>query len=285
MAAEKTATAHWDPPGPGRSPVERYLSRLAVELAARRLPQPKAIALLDEVRHHLDCAIAEGLEAGESRVDAEADAVALFGPADRLAGEWIEADRSELPILGLGLASAGGAIVGTAVGVPAGLSVLSWLGGELMLPAVGLLLGLAVGVCQWLFIRRVVATRPGWIVGTAVGAAVGLTAGTVVVELLALEKRHLPDELVAMVLIGACLGGSIGWLQWRLGLPSRRRSHAWVAIHTVALAAGLAVGALLATVGFGDLRTVGGLATLTVTAACALGCAGSVASGRWLFGA
>lgn len=268
---------------PGVSVIEDYLSRLAAELARRRLPASKSDGLLAEVRHHLAEAIEERLRAGDSRSSAEAEAIAAFGPADALASDWVAADRANLPITALGLATGAATLVGSMAGVAVGRWVPDWVGGELMLPVVGAVLGLVLGTSQWLLLRRLLAMRPSWIVGTALGAAAGLTAGTVMVEMLGLEKRYLPHELVAMAVVGAFLGASIGWLQWRFGLRALPRPQAWVMVNAAALAIGLTSGALLATVGFGDLRTLAGLVTLATTAGCALGCAGSLASRHALF--
>lgn len=267
------------------SPLRDYLVRLRAELAARGLPAAKCADLLAEIRHHLECAALQARRDGGSRASAERRAVARFGSAESVAAGWIAADRVAPPTSALGLLSAGGTVLGMALGIPVGLSVLPFFGGELVLPVVGATLGLALGVLQWLLVRRVLATRPGWILGTAFGAAVGLTVGTVVVEGIGLQKGALLDDLVAMALIGGLAGGSIGWLQWRLGLPPASRSKAWVVSHAVALAVGLVLGSLLAILRFGDLRTLAGLATVTVAAGCSLGCAGSLASRRALFGA
>lgn len=264
--------------------LDRYLGRLGVELAARRLPERKSSELLAEIRHHLECAVEAGRREGEPTEVAAARALSTFGPAEIVAAEWVAADRVTLPTNALGLASAAGTMLGAALGAPAGLWVLPYLGGELMLPVGGCVLGLALGLLQWLLMRRVVATRAGWILGTALGAAAGLTGGTVVVELIGFEKGALAQELTAMALVGGVAGSAVSWLQWRLGLPSLDRPRAWVAGNALALAAGLVGGTLLAVIGFGDFRAVAGLMTLTVMASCSLGCAGSLLSRRALFG-
>jgi hypothetical protein len=114
------------------SPVEAYLDRLLVELRAERPRQARH--LLAEAEAHLRDATQEAVDAGMTLADAEAAAVARFGPAAALAEA--ERARQRTPfgtLVRQGVMSAWflGAFGATAVGV-SGLiaAVLRAVGGE-----------------------------------------------------------------------------------------------------------------------------------------------------------
>lgn len=76
------------------SPIEAYLDRLLLEL--RSHPPRPVRQLLAETEAHLRAAAAEAVAGGMSHADAEADAVARFGPAPVIA--QAERERARTPL-------------------------------------------------------------------------------------------------------------------------------------------------------------------------------------------
>lgn len=162
--------------------------------------------------------------------------------------------------LGLGL--------GVAVGIPLAAPVDALLGMALVLPVVGAVIGASLGASQWLVLRQVGAAR--WISATAADVGVGLTAGTVLVESVGLDRGRAVEEGVAFALVGASVGLLIGVGQWLVLRQHRPRGAAWIPRCGVGLALGVATGGLAAQLALGGIGSVAGFLVLVVTAGVVL---------------
>lgn len=158
--------------------------------------------------------------------------------------------------------------LGLALGIPAGLAVgipvEALLGMMVVAPAVTAVIGSMLGASQWILLRRQFEHAGGWVLCSAVGLTIGLTAGVVAVEVGGQALLGRPVSLATLDLWGRALGlafaggvggAVLGAAQW---LVLRRRVEGagrWVAVSTAALALGFSGGSLLADSVFGGLLT------------------------------
>lgn len=177
-------------------------------------------------------------------------------------GTWTAASA-----LGLGL----GLPIGLALGAP--LEVV--VGMMLVTPVMLALAGAILGSSQWLVLRKVLERSWLWILTSAIGLSIGMTAGVVVVETVGrmitggqvrLASSGTAGLAASFAAIGTLGGISMGLAQW---LYVRRRTDAtpkWIMANGVALPSGFLVGLLVATLGFGGiLNLVGGICFLAVS--------------------
>lgn len=82
----------------------------------------------------------------------------------------------------------------------------------------GLITGLGIGTAQWAVLRRRGAS-PAWIPATAAGLALGLAAGSALVD----YQTSLGD----LALMGAVSGLAVGAAQAAVFAPLRRRAAVW----------------------------------------------------------
>jgi len=241
--------------------LERYLSQLHTELLRRGVPDRAARAIVEECGFHLECECETRVAAGLSPERAVRRTLSGFGPAGELARAWAAADASAPPrwcwmavcALGLGL--------GLLASVPVGRWVGAVLGMLLILPAIGLIAGVALGVSQGWALRRRLSWLLRWVAGSALGLGAGLTAGTTLVESLGLERSRPADEMVGLLLIGAVMGSALATAQWQLVRRSLAGAGRWVLAHSLGAATGLVAGNLLAQ----GLNAAAGLPGLALT--------------------
>ena len=111
-----------------------------------------------------------------------------------------------------------GIVAGLALALPLGVPIFAVLGAMAGTPVVLGIVGLSLGTAQWPVIRRHISSSAWWVAGSAVGMAVGLTLGVILVEQIG----------------RAVAGGPINFRM--LGVP----------VNALSLGAGLACGSLLA---------------------------------------
>src|SRR5580700_9093171 len=75
-----------------------------------------------------------------------------------------------------------GLVAGLALALPLGIPIFAVLGAMAGTPLVLGIVGLALGAAQWPIIRRHLSRSWLWIVASAFGMALGLTAGVTLVE-------------------------------------------------------------------------------------------------------
>ena len=148
-----------------------------------------------------------------------------------------------------------GLIAGLALALPLGIPIFAVLGAMAGTPIVLGIVGATLGTAQCPVIRRHFSSSWWWIAASAVGMAVGLTAGVVLVEQAgrALTGGQLNFRMLGTFgracsfgVIGLLGGGALGLSQW---LVLRRHAHncrAWIRVNAGSLGAGLACGSLLA---------------------------------------
>ena len=148
-----------------------------------------------------------------------------------------------------------GLVAGLALALPLGIPIFAILGAMAGTPVVLSIVGLGVGTAQWPIIRRHMPSSGWWIVLSALGMAVGLTAGVILVEQVGRAFMGGPVNFrmlgvlaraVSFGTIGLMGGGFLGFAQW---LVLRRHSvgcNRWISVNAWSLAAGLSSGSLLA---------------------------------------
>ncbi|HEX5758633.1 MAG TPA: hypothetical protein VF121_05525 [Thermoanaerobaculia bacterium] len=230
--------------------------------------------ILGEAGAHLREA-ARRLEAGGlERDSAEEQAVRRFGEAAALARVWSAAcDPSGIPVRGMDWA--GGSAAGLAVGLIAALSLGGRLGqrvdGELLFVGAALLLGVCLGVGQWLLLRSRRLAGWTWIAATGVAFCGGLLATSFLWESSGLPKGEPVQELAALLFIGGGTGAVVGALQrlvLRGGLTGRGE---WVLRSCVGMGLGTAAGGLAAEAALGGFRSATGLLLLCIAGGLATG--------------
>lgn len=105
------------------------------------------------------------------------------------------------------ISAVGGALglfFGTAVGFP-----LAYRSNTLGVLVVGVILGAALGIGQWLVLRWYLGQARGWVLASTLGGCVGFYLG----QMIAWSSR-LPLAVMANFTHGALLGGGLGLAQW-----------------------------------------------------------------------
>lgn len=168
------------------------------------------------------------------------------------------ASRASVASVRRTLLSTAGLAVGIAIGLALTGPTEMLLGVMFVLPVVGIAAGLTLGGAQLFPGVHDHVHAALWTAGTALGLAVGLTGGTVLVEALALEAGSMPDDLMALLLVGGLAGGGVGLGKWaclRLGASPVSASR-WVLGEALALATGALLGGMLCYLALGTIRSV-----------------------------
>ena|ERR1700676_414145 len=106
-----------------------------------------------------------------------------------------------------------GLVAGLALALPLGVPIFAILGAMVGTPVVLSIVGFSLGTAQWPIIRRHVASSGWWIVVSALGMAVGLTAGVVLVES-GPRRDGRPNQFSDA---GSCGTGREFWSDWNDG--------------------------------------------------------------------
>lgn len=148
-----------------------------------------------------------------------------------------------------------GLVAGLALALPLGVPIFAVLGAMAGTPVVLSIVGLGLGTAQWPIIRRHMSSSGWWIVVSALGMAVGLTAGVILVEQVNraiaggpvnFRMLGVAARALSFGTIGLVGGGFLGLAQWLVLRRHAARCRRWVAVNAWSLAAGLASGSLLA---------------------------------------
>ena len=174
--------------------------------------------------------------------------------------------------------------VGLALGLTAGFGIgartEAIVGMMLVVTVIGASAGGLAGAVQSFALPPEIPRGLGWAVATAAGMAIGLTAGTVGIEVLGFEKGNPTHEALAIASIGAAAGAFAGLSQYALLRRRFERSGWWVLASTLASGGGFLVGGLAAVSLAGGFRSPAGLAILGATGGLLTGAIGAVAMRR-----
>lgn len=148
-----------------------------------------------------------------------------------------------------------GLVAGLALALPLGVPIFAIVGAMVGTPIVLSIVGLSLGTAQWPIIRRHLSSSWWWVVASALGMALGLTVGVILVEQIAraiiggpvnFRMLGVTARAASFATIGALAGGSLGLAQW---LVLRRHAHnckRWIRVNAWSLGAGLACSSFLA---------------------------------------
>ncbi|HKW89520.1 MAG TPA: hypothetical protein VJN21_12270 [Candidatus Acidoferrales bacterium] len=172
-----------------------------------------------------------------------------------------------------------GLVAGLALALPIGVPIFAVLGAMAGTPIVLSIVGFSVGTAQWPIIRRHMPGSGWWIAVSALGMAVGLTAGVILVEQIgrAAVGGPINFRMIGVVgraasfgTIGLIAGASLGFTQWLLLRRHARHSSNWIRTNSWSLGLGLASGSLLADALVARTGSIAGIAILFVVgSACA----------------
>ncbi len=176
----------------------------------------------------------------------------------------------------------------TAVGLAAGLAAGFGLGAPteaivgmmLVITVVGALAGGVSGAFQSFGLPDRVPRSISWALATAAGMAIGLTAGTVGIEVFGFEKGNPLHEAFAIAIIGATSGLCVGFAQFWVLRGRVARAGLWVPASALAWGMGFLLGGLAAVGLTGGFRSLAGLAILGVAGGLLSGAFGGVVLGR-----
>ena len=144
-----------------------------------------------------------------------------------------------------------GLVAGLALALPLGVPIFAILGAMVGTPVVLSIVGFSLGTAQWPIIRRHVASSGWWIVASALGMAVGLTAGVVLVEQIGravmggqvnFRMLGVAGRAASFGTIGLMAGASLGLAQWLVLRRHAASCKSWISVNAMSLAAGLAWG-------------------------------------------
>lgn len=146
------------------------------------------------------------------------------------------------------LATVVGIFMGIAIVAAASVAVkaLGIVNTAALLHIVGALEGAALGLAQWLVLRRYIKRIYGWIIATAIGAIaawlIGLKA-IVVLILIFLDggtvRSFSPGLLPTVFWVGAWVGTLLGLAQWFVIRTHVRQGFLWVLVNALAWGLGL----------------------------------------------
>jgi hypothetical protein len=148
-----------------------------------------------------------------------------------------------------------GLVAGLALTLPLGVPIFAVVGAMAGTPLVLGIVGLALGAAQWPIIRRHLSRSWLWIVASAFGMALGLTAGVTLVEQVGRALTGGPVNFrmlgvagrsLSFGVIGVLGGVSLGLAQWLVLRPHAPNCKAWIRVNALSLGAGLACGSILA---------------------------------------
>jgi hypothetical protein len=148
-----------------------------------------------------------------------------------------------------------GLVAGLALALPLGVPIFAVVGAMAGTPVVLSIVGLSLGTAQWPIVRRHMSSSWWWVIVSALGMAVGLTAGVTLVEQVGrafvggpinFRMLGIAARAASFGAIGVVGGASLGLAQWlvlRRHAPSCKR---WIRVNAWSLGLGLACGSLLA---------------------------------------
>jgi hypothetical protein len=174
-----------------------------------------------------------------------------------------------------------GIVAGLALALPLGVPIFAVLGAMAGTPIVLGIVGLSLGTAQWPIIRRHISSSAWWVAGSAVGMAVGLTLGVILVEQIGraifggpinFRMLGVAARAASFGTIGLLGGAGVGLAQWLVLRRQAARCSRWVHVNALSLGVGLACGSLLADALM--LRT-GSLASAAVLLVMGSGVAGA----------
>jgi hypothetical protein len=148
-----------------------------------------------------------------------------------------------------------GLVAGLALALPLGVPIFAVVGAMAGTPIVLGIVGLSLGTAQWPIIRRHFSPSWLWIVVSALGMALGLTAGVVLVEQVGravvggpvnFRMLGVACRALSFGAIGALGGVSLGLAQWLVLRRHAPMCRAWIQVNAWSLGAGLACGSILA---------------------------------------
>jgi hypothetical protein len=148
-----------------------------------------------------------------------------------------------------------GLVAGLALALPLGVPIFAIVGAMAGTPIVLGIVGLSLGTAQWPIIRRHMSSSWWWVVVSALGMALGLTAGVILVEQVGraliggqvnFRMLGVAGRAVSFGTIGVMGGGALGLAQWLVLRRHARSCKRWIRINSWSLGAGLACGSLLA---------------------------------------
>ncbi len=176
----------------------------------------------------------------------------------------------------------------TAVGLAAGFAAGFGLGAPteaivgmmLVITVIGALVGGVSGAFQSFGLPDRVPRGVSWALATAAGMAIGLTAGTVGIEVFGFEKGNPLHEAFAIAIIGATSGLCVGFAQFWVLRGRVARAGLWVPASALASGVGFLLGGLAAVGLTGGFRSLAGLAILGVAGGLLSGAFGGVVLGR-----
>lgn len=177
-----------------------------------------------------------------------------------------------------------GTALGLSIGLPAGLALGAPLevvvGMMLVTPVMLGLVGAILGASQWVALRRRVERAWLWILASAVGLGIGMTAGVVLVENVGRLITGAPVRLatagtlgvaIAILVLGVLGGIAAGSAQWFYLRRYCRPSAAWILTSGTALPAAWLLGLAVATLAFGGIMNPLGLLLFLTVAGVTFG--------------
>ena len=258
---------------------DAYLDELRVALDAGGIPTRYQRRILLECSSHLldraDELAGEGLSVSAARTEA----IRQFGAAQDVALSWSaiadEVVRARswrdmsvarfAPNLCEAISTHRGAVIsgfgllaGLLLGPPAGYAADVLLGMMLVLPAAGIVVGACFGFSQGVVLRGNGVNRWRWIGATAVGMCVGVTLGTMVVELLGFRESVGAREVFALGVVGGVTGLIVGIMQWSVLHKTVGRARWWALAMAATCALGFLGGGLSANILLGDMKGLAG---------------------------
>lgn len=170
----------------------------------------------------------------------------------------------------------------TMVGLAAGVLMALVLGEPieavvgmiLVTPALTLLVGVVLGISQWLDVKHRVARARSWILATCLGLGAGLALGAVIVELtgrfvtgeqLSIVRLGVGTRALSLLVLGVTAGLCMGAAQWlavlrRHGSPASR----WIGVSALALGFAFSASSLLVDALLGGLASPVGVVSLVL---------------------
>lgn len=148
-----------------------------------------------------------------------------------------------------------GLVAGLALALPLGVPIFAIVGAMAGTPLVLGIVGLSLGTAQWPIIRRHFSPSWLWIVVSAFGMALGLTAGVTLVEQVGralvggpvnFRMLGIAARALSFGAIGVLGGVSLGLAQWLVLRKHAPMCKAWIQVNAWSLGVGLACGSILA---------------------------------------
>ena len=178
------------------------------------------------------------------------------------------------------LLTAFGLAAGLAAGFGLGMPTTAIVGMMLVVTVIGAIAGAVFGAIQSFALPARIPRAGRWILATTVGMAIGLTVGTVGVELLGPEKGNPIHEAVFIAVVGAVCGACVGLAQYAVMRGRVRGGGWWAPASALASGAGFLLGGLAAVALAGSFRTVLGIAIVGAVGGLTTGALGGLVMRR-----